>query len=123
VAPLALLLPLTFFALALGRDRELLTKGSLAVGRVIGTTNSGRQYSRLCYYDFADAISEVRRGSSWVQKYSAEGIKVGSDVHVFYLPEDAERNSRISRCFREFGDSTPFKLYQYRLFTGLADKR
>jgi hypothetical protein len=98
-SPLVLLLPVTIFVFALRRDRELLTKGSLAVGRVIGSTNSGRQYSRLYYYDFADAIGEVRRGSSWVQNYSAKSINVGSAVHVFYLPEDAERNSLLLALF------------------------
>jgi hypothetical protein len=93
VTPLVLFLPLTIFALALGRDRELLTEGRLAVGRVIGSTSGGRRYSRCYYYDFADAIGQVRRGSSWLQSYSAKGTNVGSAVHVIYLPEDAKRNS------------------------------
>jgi hypothetical protein len=99
VAPLVLFLPLAIFALALRRERELLTKGHLAVGQVIGITSGGRRYSRRYYYDFADAIGQVRRGSSWLQRYSAEGTNVGSAVHVFYLPEDPGRNSLFLALF------------------------
>jgi len=93
--PLALLLPLTVFVYSLRRDRELIMKGQLAPGRVIGIVSGGRKNSLRYYYDFADAAGEVRRGSSWLQKYSPHGITVGSPAHVVYLTDDPTRNSLL----------------------------
>lgn len=95
VTPLVLFLPLFIFVLALWRDRELLTKGRLAVGQVIGIVSGGRRYSLRCYYDFADAVEQVRRGSSWLHWYAAQGTKIGSPVHVVYLSEDPRRSSLL----------------------------
>jgi hypothetical protein len=95
VPPLVLFLPLAIFALGLKRDRELITQGRLAAGRVIGIASGGRRYSRRCYYDFLDAIGQVRRGSSWLHWYCAQHTTVGSVVQVIYLPEDPARNSLL----------------------------
>jgi hypothetical protein len=95
VTPLVLFMPLLIFALGLKRDRELITQGRFAAGRVIGIASGGRQYSRRCYFDFLDAAGQVRRGSSWLHWYFARQTAVGSVVQVIYLPDDPARNSLL----------------------------
>jgi hypothetical protein len=76
---------------ALRRDWELITRGKLAPGIVIGSVSAGRG-SRRIVYDFLPSDEQVRRGKSSMNATPARDLAKGANVFVYYLPGNPKKN-------------------------------